>query len=478
MTEITERTLEPVEIPVPDQVPVRAELPTPTETVLSNGLIVWHVPGPRTPLSAMRILVFAGSSTDRTSFGRAYAAATMLDEGAATPAGGFRGPLELAERLDDLGASLDISTGRDEVAIDLEVLESHLDAALAIAADCVLRPAFRSEDWQRTHALWLGELRSRGDDPRRVAGVVGTRAFYRDGHPYAHPPSGYLASAEALSLTDAKELYRSHYVVSNAIAIVTGGPEPAAWTALLEKHFGAWRDGDPVLAPPATTSGGNGFSLRLVGVDVPDAPQTVIRIALPAPSGLDTEVSPLHLATLALGGTFTSRLSMNLREENKFTYGARATLGRSRLPGAIVLESAVHAEKTGPALVEFLREIAAIGSSDLIAEEWDGVRATYSTRLTTARETVRGRLGLYTLGAVLGGGPSFAPAFAARTAASELRDGMLVSSARYRSDRATILLVGDRATIEAALEGVSRTESLGVELPPILFCDREGAPVE
>jgi zinc protease len=449
------------------------ELPRVEAFRLANGLEVWLLPSPPSELVTLSLVVRAGSALDPPGKeGLAALTATMLDEGA-----GARGPLEIADEIDFLGAELSVDAEKESLQVSLRVLDKNLDRALEIAADVVARPAFLEKEWDRVKTLWLNDLVQRREEPREVARLAAERAFYGERHPYAHPADGYEASATAIELPDVRAFHEARVRPEASVLLVAASLPAGNLRPRLEKAFSNWQAGGaPAVNVPVPLDGP--ATSRLVVVDRQDAPQTEIRILVPAPAFGDPGVPPLLLANLAFGGTFTSRLMSNLRERQKITYGASSGFAPRSLPGHLAAGTAVHAEKTGTALVELCREYRAIAARGISAGELEKARAGYASRILEALETQSGTIGIFIESAAMGAPPEERGEFYRRFHGVS---GDEVSAAAARTliwERATIVLVGDRRVIEPAVREIE-TGSPGVEgapvrLPPAEHRGREG----
>jgi len=441
----------------------RIDVPVPETFRLDNGIQVWLLPNDSTPLATFALVLRGGSSLDpRGKEGLAALTATMLDEGAAG-----RGPLEIAGEIDFLGAQLEIETEREYAHVSLEVLEKNLDAALAIVFDVVARPDFRPSEWERVKTLWVNDLIQRREEPREVSRIAAERAFYGEEHPHAHPIDGYESSVGRVELEDVKKHYASWFRPRAATLIFTGNITSADLRKRLEKTLGSWTAAGP--EPPSQSQPGPPRGEpRWVLVDKPDAPQTEIRILVPAPAQGDPAAPPLTLANMALGGTFTSRLMSNLRERQKITYGAASSYTSRSSTGHIAAASAVHAERTATAVIEFCRELRLIAEGKLADEEVRKVRSSIATRVLEALETQVGTVEVYLESAALGLPPSERREFHRALAASTTGEIARAASAYFRWDRATVTLVGDRKVIESQLAEASSSGA---------FRDVAGAPL-
>lgn len=427
------------------------EVPVPESFRLSNGVEVWHLASRQVPMVSLALLLRFGSTSDPPGKeGLAALTADMLDEGA-----GARGALEIAEEIDHLGAELGIDAQKEHLQITLGVLRRNLDAALDLLADVVLRPSFADGEWDRVKALMLNDLIQRREEPRDVARVVSERVFYGDANPYGHPLDGYEASVRSIELADVRKFYADHARPDAAIVMVAGDISADELRQKLESRLGGWKAQGAAPSPPqypaASPEKAAPSGPRVIVVDKPEAPQTEVRVLLPGPRYAAADLGPLALANTVLGGTFTSRLVTNLRERNGFTYGASSLLVARGATGHLVAGSAVYRDKTAAALVEVCRELRAMETGRFEDEELAKSRSTHKSRLVESLETQDSILGLYSLSAALGFGPSERRDFHRRTAASTPAEIQEAARRYYAWDRSTIVLVGDKASIEAQL---------------------------
>ena len=334
--------------------PPTLSLPPIREQRLSNGLPVLLMEKHDVPVVEIDVLVRAGTAYDPPDrIGLASLVADMLDEGA-----GGRNALELADAVDFLGARLRTSAGLHTMGASLYTAVARLDDALPLLADVVLRPTFPKDELERKRASRLTALLQAYDEPRIVASVLFSRALYGDKHPYGYPAVGNEASIRAVSVDDLTRFHDAYFTASNAAIVVVGDVTPAALLPKLEAAFGTWASGAaPKLAlPPAKQVARREVLL----VDKPGAPQSEIRVGAMGAARQTEDYYAIVVMNTILGGSFTSRLNQNLREDKGYTYGAGSSFAFRPAPGPFVASSAVQTEVTDKALAEFFKEFAGI----------------------------------------------------------------------------------------------------------------------
>jgi len=399
----------------------------------------------------------------------------MLDEGA-----GDRGALDLADEIDFLGADLAISTDRDHGAIELEVLERNFDAGLDLFADVIQRPRFEAQEWDRIKTLALNGLTQRRDQPTLVARLVADRLFYGDGHPYAAPLDGFEGTVGSIELEDVKRFYAERVGPKQAVFVCVGDVTADDLRLKLDARFRNWAaPGAPASRQDAKPAPSTTESVRLVIVDKPDAPQTVLRVQMPGPSLFVPQRAPLVLANTAFGGMFTSRLSENLRKKNAFTYGAGSALAPRFEASYLVAQSSVYTTKTVPALVELCKEFRAMGSGDgLRPEEFKKARATHRIRVMKALETQQGMLG-YLASSAAGNQEADERRQAYERIRAQTPESIARECARvFQWDQALVVLVGDEKAIRTQLaEYAASGNSSDCAFPQPIVVDADGIPV-
>lgn len=446
------------------QAPAVAPLPSlatlqPMQFRLSNGIEVVAVRRGVAPIIAMNLVLRTGADHDTPErAGLSSLTAEMLDEGA-----GDRAAIELAEALERLGADLFLGTGRDGSQLTLQVPTHEFAPALDIAADVILRPRLQEADWERVVHDRLTSLGQRRDQPESVADLVATLTLFGAGHPYGRPVDGYEHTVRGLVLDDVRRFHDTFWRPNNAIIAIAGAFDPTVLQDQLERALGGWKAG--VLPPPPPSPPFPALP-RLVLVDRPGAPQSVIRVIGPGSHRHAPERPALQVLNVVLGGSFTSRLNFLLREQKGYTYGAGSSFSTYRRPSSFSARSSVFTKMTAPAVADFLTEIGRMRTDDITPAELTKARASLLGRTAEALSTSAGtaatfaEIGLYALPA---DEPSRFIAAIAATNAAELR----ALAGRYLDpDRLGVVIVGDRAAIEPELRALG--------LPAPVLRDAEG----
>lgn len=335
------------------------------------------------PLVSARLLLPGGASAHPTAqAGLAGFVADMLDEGTSD-----RTALEISEAVDDLGATLSTTAGYDVSAVSLNTLRPHLARALELMADVVRDPAFRAEDLERVRRDRLGRILQRTVQPAALADEAFSRVLYGADHPYGAPLLGTDASLRGLTRDDVVAFHRARYAPAQATLVVVGDVTREDLDGLLAESFDGWTgagvDPAPLPAPRGVAAGRTVFL-----VDKPGAAQSEVRIGRVGLARDADRYVPAQVANTVLGGSFTSRLNANLREDKGYTYGAGSYFDTRRQAGPFEAGAAVATAVTADAVAEFLSEMERMGAEPLPAAELERARNYLALRLPQRFETV------------------------------------------------------------------------------------------
>lgn len=355
-----------------DIAPTPFTVPAPTTFTLANGVKVLLWSRKDIPLVSMRLLSLPPASLDAPSKeGQFELAAQMFSEGA-----GDLDSLAFEDALQRLGASLEAGADEERFDVAFSVLKRNLDKGVALFADAIVRPRMDPTDFDRVKSLHIEDLQQADETPAALAAKVANRELFGSANPYATPSVGTVQTVSSLSLQDAKAALAAALRPESSTLLVAGDVTQADLEPLLNKALANWKASAPAPA------GGSEFSipahntLRVYLVDRPGATQTVIRFQAPSvPFATDRRVA-MNLLNTLFGGTFTSRLNQNLREDHGYTYGARSRFDLDRSAGSFYATAQVQAEVTGPSIQEFMNEFARLTKADLTDEEVSKARET------------------------------------------------------------------------------------------------------
>ena len=337
-------------------------LPAPQEFKLSNGLTVLYSERPGLPVVAASLVLRSGSGANPPDKpGLASFTARMLQQGSNS-----RNALQIADGAADLGASLGSRASMDSSSVGTHVLTRNFPEALELLADVALHPTFPKDEIERVRKEREAALVQEKDDPFSVATRVMRTALYGARHPYGYPDIGTSDSLKSISREDLLKFWQGHYFPNDAAIIVAGNIKLTTLKPLLEKAFGAWKQGQPVSTATGTLESSDA---RLILVDRPGAPQTTLECYELGAARSTPDFAPLEVVNTELGGLFSSRINMNLREAHGYTYGAGSTFAYHRQPGPFLAYSDVRTDVTAPAVTEIFNELRRMGDTQMTPEE-------------------------------------------------------------------------------------------------------------
>jgi zinc protease len=415
---------------------------------LSNGLPVWVVELHKVPVVHVSLVVKAGSGIDpKGKYGIANLTAEMLDEGA-----GARNALQIADAVDYLGANLSTDSTSDASSIDLHVPVARLSEALPIMADVALRPTFPEDELKRVREDLLTSLIEAEDDPESLIQFAFPRLVYGTEHRYGTLSMGTAASVNALTAADLRQFHAQHYAPSNSLLIVTGDVSAAEAAARLESAFGTWKGtaAAPAPVPPPSQL----TSRQIYLIDKPDAAQSQIRIGWVGVPRSTPDFFALRVLNTILGGSFTSRLNQNLREEHGYAYGAGSTFDMRGAAGPFYASAGVQTDKTADALTEFFKELEGI-RRPIPPEEIEKAKnfvALLLPRNFETTERVAGSLAqmfIYNLPA------DYFATYTQRVRAVTPADVQRVAERYIQPDKFAVVIVGDRKKIEPGIKALN-----------------------
>jgi predicted Zn-dependent peptidase len=434
--------------------------PVPAVHKHASGVNVWLVERHELPIVAVTLVVPYGASSDpKGKEGLAYIAAGMLDEGA-----GKRGAIEVSRAIDLLGASLRTGAYADYSYVSLITLKKNLEPAIAIWGDVVARPRFLPEEWRRVHELWTNDLRARSKDPNAVAAQAELKVVFGAGHPYGHPNEGLPAPANGITLDEARAFYTRHFRPDVASVVVVGDATAADVDRLLDKVLAGWRPPkEPPPAQPALPAPTASLGKKVILVDRADAPQSVISYVRPGVAANAVEGAALSRVNAALGGSFTSRLNQDLREDKGWTYGAKSRFSFARGQGLFSAGAAVFTDKTGEALKLLVSDVDAYVKGGPTDDEVKKTRLLARGDLVETFEAVEAAAQRLARNAGVGLPPDF-EATSAKTRDSASKSDLAGLAGKYVGGDFALVVVGPRAAVEPQLRAAGFND-ITVEKP-------------
>lgn len=444
--------------------PAPLVVPPVHRSILANGVALRIVEQRELPLVQITATIDGGARLDGRTPGLATFVAGMLDEGA-----GSRDAAALQSELAYLGATLGSGASWDDFTVSLKVPVRSLGPALDLMADVLLRPTFAATDVRRQRDLRLAALLQQRDQPNAVAALAFNQVVYPEGHPYHQPIGGDSASTAALDSTTVRAFYDRAYRPERTTFIVVGDLSVADARNAIQSRFGSWVARSTAAPIPAVTRAPTPLTAtRVYLVDKPDAAQSVIQIGWPGVDRRSPDYAALMVMNTMLGGSFTSRLNMNLRETHGYSYGARSGFTFRKAPGPFVASAAVRTDVTDSSLVEFFRELRRVrderATGDDVARARNYVELGLPGSLEGTTQVASQVADLQTFGLTL----AELPRFAARVRAVTPTDVQRVARTYLTPDRATVVVVGDLARTRAGIDALKLGPSTVLDLKSVM----------
>ncbi|MCC6461801.1 MAG: insulinase family protein [Saprospiraceae bacterium] len=368
---------------------VNAQFPDIQRATLKNGMKVVLTRRTESPTVVMSMMFDAGYCTDKLGGkpGLANIAMNMLDEGTKSMTS-----LQINEKMQLLGASINTFSDLDYSYVNLNALKQSLDPSLDLMAEVVLNPAFPAADFDRLKSQQISGIQNEKKNPQGMIMRVMPELLYGKDHPYGMPMSGTgeEEAVSAMTLDDVRGFQQKWLRPNNATIVVTGDVTMPELVEKLEKRFSTWSKGDvPKKVIPEVKSNNNG---KIFLIDRPESQQSLIVAGyLTKPYGQLDETA-IEQMNNVLGGDFTSRINMNIREDKHWAYGASSFIANTAGQRPYLVFAPVQTDKTKESVQEIVKEVNQfVGDKPMTQAEFD----------KTKQNTVMGMAGMWeTNGAV------------------------------------------------------------------------------
>ena len=451
-------------LPVVGQMP-QLTFPQVEHGTLKNGIPVSLVKNSSIPVVNIAMQFDAGYAADSTGFklGTAGYTLAMLDEGTKKMSS-----LEIASKAELLGAELETNSNLDMSSVELSALKSELKPSLDLFADIVLNPAFSNEEIERLRSRWLSGIQQEKAQPQALALRNLPPLLYGKDHAYGIPftGSGTEASIQSLTRADLVKFYQTWIRPDNATLYVVGDVEMNEILSLLNKSFGQWKNPGTEI-PKKNIAEINTAHPQLIIIDKPNAPQSLILGGqLAPPTGVKNNLEIVSMNEI-LGGSFSARVNMNLREDKHWAYGAYTFMQDARGQRPYFVYAPVQTDKTGVSLKELLKEInAIITDKPATSEELQRVINNNVNSLPGAYETSNAILNRLLSNQRFARSDDYVTQLSQRYSKLSLDEINQVAKKMLKADQITWMIVGDRKEIEKQLDGI--------DLGKIVYMDADG----
>ncbi len=435
----------------------RAELP--------NGLKIVLAQRSGVPTVVMNLMVDAGYKTDfLSSPGTAALSMDLLDEGTKDLTS-----LQINEKLQLLGASLSTFSNQDISSVYMNTLKPSLDASMELFAEVLLNPAFPQKEFDRLQSEQINDIKGEKSQPITMALRVMNKYLYGEGHPYSNPytGTGYEGTVQALTRNDAVNFYDTWVRPNNATLVVTGDVSLEELRKIAGKYLGKWKESKvPAVNFPAPKTGSQN---TLYLMDRPESQQSVIIAGhLTGKYGDMPEIAVDQMVNI-LGGDFTSRINMNLREDKHWSYGASGFVMGARQERPFIVYAPVQTDKTAESVLEIRKELSEfVSTNPATPEELEKVKTNEVLKLPGQWETNASVAGSVANLVRYGLPDNYYQEYDANVRNLSLDQVRAVSSQVVRPGDVNWFMVGDRAKI------IEKLDQLGFD--QIIEIDADGNP--
>jgi zinc protease len=429
--------------PAPGPEP-RLAFPTLESFQLASGLNVILDSRKGLPVVAANLVIRSGIASNPVDKpGLAAFMLDLLDEGTTT-----RPALVLAEQLKQAGVTLGEAPGRDSSGLVLTSTRGTLEAGFDLLADVVMNPAFDMKEIDRVRMRRLGELVQMKSDPGQVSDILSILSLNGKDNPYGYPGLGTEASVKAITAQDLKDFWKAQVRPGNSALVVSGDVTKADLQPLLEKSLGKWSgDAAPPISLPEPMP-----SRRVVLVDAMGAPQTQVRILLPGARRSSEDYESLLVMNEIMGGAFSSRINLNIREKHGYAYGAFSWIRTLAYGGWIGAGAGVKTEATAPAVREMVKEMGLMGELPVKPEEIQLAKSSLVRAFPSWFETTTQTVNILSEIPVYNLGLDYYPEYAKKIEAVQEADIKAVAKKYFHPEKMIVIAVGDKKTIESGLK--------------------------
>lgn len=417
---------------------------------LDNGIRVVIAPVRKLPIVTVLAVIDATAISDpKGKEGLGEVTAQALRDGTQEIDG-----TRLILELERLGTSLEVGADWDSTVASMTVLRDKLDDSFKLFSDVIMSPAFRKEDIDRLRSERLAERLQILDEPRGLAEESFARFLYADGSRYAEPMSGSSESVTAISRDDVVNFHAANYSPDATTIIVVGDLSADEGTALVEYAFGKWQGKRASKTKAMDRQGNSAMGSQIISKA--DAAQAELRIGHVGVPRSHPDYFAIVVMNAVLGGLFSSRINLNLREAHGYTYGASSYFDWRRQAGPFVVSTAVQTEVTGNAIAETLKEIDRMRAEEIDLSELS-LATSYLEGVFPIRYETTAAIAAALANMVTFELPNdYYDTYRSRISSVTTADVLRAAKNHINPDRLQIVVVGDAPILKPQIEALQR----------------------
>lgn len=425
------------------------KFPQVKEFSLSSGLKVYLVERNAVPVVNMSLMINAGYAADQFgSPGLAMISGKMLSEGTKS-----KTALQISDQLADYGASLDSYSDLDNSYLQMNALKTNIDASLNLFADVLLNPSFPKKDFDRVKEQQLLDIKQEQAQPVGMGLRLLPKILYGKGHAYSNPftGSGTEESVTKITRDDLIKFHDTWYVPNNSVLVVVGDIKESELKTKLEKSLASWKS--KTVPEKNIQKVPLPESQSVYIIDKPGALQSIIFAAEVSTSGQDPDYEAIKMSNKILGGEFTSRINMNLRENKHWSYGSFSFNLDAKGTGFFTGFAPVQTDKTKESVAELTKEFKQfVSDKPATEEEFKKTRGNSVLQLPGIWETNSSILHTLSKNIAFDRGMKYLDNYPSMLQNLKLTDLQAAAKKVLKPGSLTWVIVGDRAKIEKGIQ--------------------------
>jgi len=412
---------------------------------LENGLQIYHVKKTELPIVIVNVVINSGSKFDPLNKKGTFNLLSMcIDEGA-----GEFNSLELSEQFDLLGASFSIYCNSDNIQITLQTLKENFNKAMELLTKVLIEPHLKMEDFEREKRKILTRLQQLKDDPEYLANISFESILLGNKNPYSYPVLGSEKNIEQIVNDDVNLSYRNFILPNNSFIIVTGDINKSELIETFNTNLSGWKKNS--FESELRLEDKNDIH-KVYIVDKKDSVQTEIRVGQHSSGRNSKDYFAKHLMNTTLGGQFTSRINLNLREKHGYTYGAGSNFSYYKDNAYFSVYTSVGIEDTYNALKEIFHELKNI-QNGVSEEELNFSKSSIVRKFPSNFETYK-QITSNIAGKIIFNLPDdYFKSYIENISSVSLDDVNKAAVENLFPDRMTTVLVGDKEKLLEQLKG-------------------------
>lgn len=422
---------------------------------LSNGLKVYFIRKEKLPIVQLSFVFNAGSKFDREGKkGLANLFSMIIDEGA-----GKYDSLQLSDEFDKLGTHFNIHTTEDNIYIVLQTLSENFKRSTELITDVITKPHLKQKDFERERRKILTRLIQLKDEADEIADLVFSRMILGDENPYAYPVIGFEKDIQSIEIEDIKNFYSSFILPNNGAVIAVGDTTKEELKNILNQNFEGWLSGKfPEVKHKSTSD----KEIKFFIVDKKDAVQSEIRVGHLSSKRSEKDYYSKTLMNMILGGQFSSRINLNLREKNGYTYGATSRFSYLKEGAFFSVSTSVNIENTAAAIKEIINELNGIRGG-IKEDELEFAKASIVRKFPSNFETYRQIATNLTAFVIHSLPENYFNRYIENIESVSLKDVNEIAEKNIFPDELIIVAVGDKNKLKSQLNEIAKGEIYEVD---------------